>query len=274
MRIGEGRTEARSSICAVTSESRICRGCSTRSFEAGCSTTGGFTGRRSICRCANWTDRWPAGPIGNTRSCADICEGRRIGSRVSRDAIRSCGRTGKWVCGVAPWRKPYERRRSSTVLREARGETPRAHSPRGGIPAPGRGRAVSPGIPGTAGEVRAGASSGQDEADRVRQVCTGQPATAGSRRTGELRISGVHAHVRDHQVRALYHLAADGEETLGGETAASQADASRAYARTGIAGGRVDRAGAERFLPIPVSYTHLRAHETRHDLVCRLLLEK
>src|SRR5665648_1213173 len=28
-------------------------------------------------------------------------------------------------------------------------------------------------------------------------------------------------------------------------------------------------------LPIlPVSYTHLRAHETRHDLVCRLLLEK
>src|SRR5450759_3063888 len=27
-------------------------------------------------------------------------------------------------------------------------------------------------------------------------------------------------------------------------------------------------------LAIPVSYTHLRAHETRHDLVCRLLLEK
>src|SRR5450756_1874093 len=25
--------------------------------------------------------------------------------------------------------------------------------------------------------------------------------------------------------------------------------------------------------PSPVSYTHLRAHETRHDLVCRLLLE-
>src|SRR5450756_2851033 len=28
------------------------------------------------------------------------------------------------------------------------------------------------------------------------------------------------------------------------------------------------------FDPEPVSYTHLRAHETRHDLVCRLLLEK
>src|SRR5450756_2551673 len=27
-------------------------------------------------------------------------------------------------------------------------------------------------------------------------------------------------------------------------------------------------------VPVAVSYTHLRAHETRHDLVCRLLLEK
>src|SRR5450756_1926977 len=25
---------------------------------------------------------------------------------------------------------------------------------------------------------------------------------------------------------------------------------------------------------VPISYTHLRAHETRHELVCRLLLEK
>ena len=29
-----------------------------------------------------------------------------------------------------------------------------------------------------------------------------------------------------------------------------------------------------RIIPSTVSYTHLRAHETRHDLVCRLLLEK
>src|SRR5450756_2588696 len=28
------------------------------------------------------------------------------------------------------------------------------------------------------------------------------------------------------------------------------------------------------FIQDPVSYTHLRAHETRHDVVCRLLLEK
>src|SRR5450756_1090338 len=33
-------------------------------------------------------------------------------------------------------------------------------------------------------------------------------------------------------------------------------------------------AGAIMHARIAVSYTHLRAHETRHDLVCRLLLEK
>src|SRR5450756_3077549 len=32
--------------------------------------------------------------------------------------------------------------------------------------------------------------------------------------------------------------------------------------------------GALSWGAMPVSYTHLRAHETRHDLVCRLLLEK
>src|SRR5450759_2181405 len=35
---------------------------------------------------------------------------------------------------------------------------------------------------------------------------------------------------------------------------------------------RLDLIGGEG-TAIPVSYTHLRAHETRHDLVCRLLLE-
>jgi hypothetical protein len=38
-------------------------------------------------------------------------------------------RTGRWVCGKAPWREPYELRGSSTVLREPRGETPRGYSP-------------------------------------------------------------------------------------------------------------------------------------------------
>src|SRR5450759_1822553 len=36
----------------------------------------------------------------------------------------------------------------------------------------------------------------------------------------------------------------------------------------------VGQGRTKRSFTIPVSYTHLRAHETRHDLVCRLLLEK
>jgi hypothetical protein len=91
---------------------------------------GVFTGRRSIRRCGNWIDLWPAGPTGNTRSCVDICAGRHIGSRACRGGIPRCGRTGRWVCGEAPWREPYERRRSRTVLREPRGEIPRGYSPR------------------------------------------------------------------------------------------------------------------------------------------------
>src|SRR5450756_1664543 len=38
--------------------------------------------------------------------------------------------------------------------------------------------------------------------------------------------------------------------------------------RQSIEGGKVF---AVHEWPAPVSYTHLRAHETRHDLVCRLL---
>src|SRR5450756_2950458 len=38
-----------------------------------------------------------------------------------------------------------------------------------------------------------------------------------------------------------------------------------------ISPARLGRVGVK---IIAVSYTHLRAHETRHDLVCRLLLEK
>src|SRR5450756_1391442 len=47
--------------------------------------------------------------------------------------------------------------------------------------------------------------------------------------------------------------------------------ADRAKSLTGGAG--IDSAPAS-LSAAAVSYTHLRAHETRHDLVCRLLLEK
>src|SRR5450756_1802377 len=43
----------------------------------------------------------------------------------------------------------------------------------------------------------------------------------------------------------------------------------------GVIGGVEGVLGVDhRYYVSAVSYTHLRAHETRHDLVCRLLLEK
>src|SRR5450756_2574312 len=83
------------------------------------------------------------------------------------------------------------------------------------------------------------------------------------------------------------------------ETEAARVVHERAHTErlTDVAEDRVDRVlerprkndGAEHLRPaliaevlhllavlgaVAVSYTHLRAHETRHDIVCRLLLEK
>ena len=44
--------------------------------------------------------------------------------------------------------------------------------------------------------------------------------------------------------------------------------------RSGFSENVTERSGADFVAFIAVSYTHLRAHETREDLVCRLLLEK
>src|SRR5450756_2896839 len=49
----------------------------------------------------------------------------------------------------------------------------------------------------------------------------------------------------------------------------------RHIATLDITGGAPElNANFRRMVRDAVSYTHLRAHETRHDLVCRLLLEK
>src|ERR1017187_3094540 len=123
------RFEAGICIYAVTRPSKICRGCSIQRSVAGCNITGGIIARRCIPICVNWTACWPIGRIGNTKSYAVIYGGRHIGLRAFPDAIRSCSLTGRWVCGVVPWREPYELRGSSTVLREPRGEIPRGYSP-------------------------------------------------------------------------------------------------------------------------------------------------
>ncbi len=53
----------------------------------------------------------------------------------------------------------------------------------------------------------------------------------------------------------------------------SRAEQSRA-AESRVEQSRAEQSRAAESRAEPVSYTHLRAHETREDIVCRLLLEK
>src|SRR5712671_3932718 len=53
-------------------------------------------------------------------------------------------------------------------------------------------RAVPERVPGTAGEVRLGITSGQDTSDRVRAVRRSRPEAAWREETGDLHVPGLH----------------------------------------------------------------------------------
>src|SRR5450756_279399 len=88
---------------------------------------------------------------------------------------------------------------------------------------------------------------------------------------------GVYLHVPFCTVRCGYcdFNTYTARELGGGASQVSYADTLLTeveLARRVLAAGQGDRPVQTVF--VAVSYTHLRAHETRHDLVCRLLLEK
>src|SRR5450756_1092903 len=64
-----------------------------------------------------------------------------------------------------------------------------------------------------------------------------------------------------------HRLVAAALQDLLADRVARNLSLSRGKVGNGVEKGDGDRSGET------VSYTHLRAHETRHDLVCRLLLE-
>src|ERR1019366_10495603 len=153
-------------------------------------------------------------------------------SRVFRVVIRSCSRPGRWACGVVPWREPYERRGSSTVLREPRGEIPRGYSPGGGFRKPDGGGAIPERVSGAAREVRPRITSREDETDRVWAVRRSEPEGAWRGKTEDLYLSGFHALLRDAPERWSIHcVARNGEEADGGEAAGNQGRAGPSSAR-------------------------------------------
>src|SRR5450756_2455328 len=82
------------------------------------------------------------------------------------------------------------------------------------------------------------------------------------------RAHPCNAAVLEHYRATLDRLPFDRKQPIGGEDRLhGEGDASRARLDCVPSFPQTNGGGA-------VSYTHLRAHETRHDLVCRLLLEK
>ena len=96
-------------------------------------------------------------------------------------------------------------------------------------------------------EVRAGAAPRQDAADRVRAVRRREPAEAGRRETGDVRLSRLHAYLREDAGRAFlgaaYHgLEADAGQAGGGQGPAAAAPASACPGAGAVAGQRGARA--------------------------------
>ena len=107
---------------------------------------------------------------------------------------------------------------------------------------------------GTAGEVRAGVASGEDAADRVRTLGDSQAAQWWERQAGNLRLSGVHAYLRDQrEERALRGSAQDGAEADACEAGGDQEPATGADARAAGRDREVAADGGARLLSIPRS---------------------
>jgi RNA-directed DNA polymerase len=112
---------------------------------------------------------------------------------------------------VDVWRKKWAQRR--------RGSRPLCgrHYPR--ISASDRSRSFPGKLSGTAGNVWAGAPSRQDAPDRVRTVCRTKPGTKRGRQAGNVRLSRLHAHLREEWIRAIHGAAHDDPQTHASQTA-------------------------------------------------------
>src|SRR5450756_1303127 len=81
-----------------------------------------------------------------------------------------------------------------------------------------------------------------------------------------IAVTGVSHAPKGHGSNAVYTWLRDkGYEVFAVNPSVGEVEGDRSYPDLHAIPGGVEA--------VAVSYTHLRAHETRHDLVCRLLLE-
>src|SRR5659263_780317 len=91
---------------------------------------------------------------------------------------------------------------------------------------------------------------------RITQQPLGGKAQFGGQRFGEMDVWALEAFGAAHTLQEILTIKSD--DVIG---------RAKAYEAI-VKGDPLPHPG----IPESVSYTHLRAHETRHDLVCRLLL--
>jgi len=83
---------------AVIKPSKTCRGCSIRLSGAGSCITDDIIVRLFTRRCANWTEIWPCGPSGNTRSLRHHL--RRATHWIARISRRAPELFAHWQMGA------------------------------------------------------------------------------------------------------------------------------------------------------------------------------
>src|SRR4051812_49169534 len=115
---------------------------------------------------------------------------------------------------------------------------------------------------GTAGPVRSGVTGGQDAPNRVWAVRSLEPATAGGEETRDVRLSGLHARVREERKNGPLHGAAqNGTEAHGSEAESHSSAVAPAPPRANGAHGPVAPVGRARLLQRSRGtgqYAHLR----------------
>src|SRR5450759_3373233 len=178
------------------------------------------------------SDRGPA----RDPSDPEMVEGGRVGGRgvegdEDRDAPGGSGFTlaGKYLSasrlrslGGAVAAEERARGHDHGPLRRRRRAGVRAAEGRGSIPGA---------VAGADAEVRAGTAPGENAVDRVWAVRGGQPETERRGQTRDLRLSGIHAHLRGDPERQVVHgKTADDQEAAAEQTASGTAGTAQAVA--------------------------------------------
>ena len=125
------------------------------------------------------------------------------------------------------------------------------------------------------------------ENGRFAEILTTVPDEDGTDLQGRYVIPGlidVHNHGNsgadfsdgdyDGLIKMARYLAQNGVTSFAPASMTLPYDVLEAAYKTAVQLKKAQPEGCARLIGIPVSYTHLRAHETGRNLVCRLLLEK